>query len=186
VKKTMSYRYLLTCIIIIVLLVTGCAPSATVSKRKCAPISQIYEKGTGIAVWDFEITRPTDDVDDVQMDRFLANRIRKSINKEGYLNLVGRDRLYLALQELNLVVNDLTDEKTRLRLGEITGAKLMVFGEVIHYPGNTMFIKLWLKEVETDFPLSRASKFYDPSLSSMSELQKAVEEMTPELFIICQ
>ncbi len=182
-KETMSYRHLLSCIIIIVLLLTGCAPSTTVLKRKCAPISKIYEKGTGIAVWDFKITSPTEDV---QMDRFLANRIRKSINKEGHLNLIARDRLYLLLQELNLGVSDLADEKTRLRLGEITGAKLMVFGNVYHYAGNSMLINLRLQEVETGAFPSSTKKYYDPALSSMSELQKAVEEMTPDLFMICQ
>jgi len=177
----MSYRYLLSCITIVIFLLTGCAPSATVSQRKCGPISQIYEKGTGIAVWDFEITSPTDDV---KMDRSLANRIRKSINKEGHLKSVTRDRLYLSLQELNL--NDLTDEKTRLRLGEITGAKLMIFGQVFQFPGNTTLINLRLKDIETGLFPSSTKKNYDPGLSSMSELQKAVEEMMPELFQICQ
>jgi hypothetical protein len=183
----MSYRYLPTCIIIIVLLVTGCAPSVTVSQRKCVPISKIYEKGTGIAVWDFEIIRPEDDDvhDSVHKDRFLANRIRKNINKEEHFNLVGRDRLYLALQELNLGTNAVTDERTRRRLGEITGTKLMVFGEV-RYIGNIMFIRLDLKDVETGLSPSTVNKHFDPALSSMSELKKAVEDMTPELLIICQ
>ena len=177
----MSDRYLLSVFTIIVLLLTGCAPSATVSQRNCTPISQTYEKGTGIAVWDFEITSPTGDV---QMDRFLANRIRKSINKGGHLNLVGRDRFNLLLQELNLGV--LSDEKTRLRLGEITGAELMVFGDVCHIAGNSMLINLRLFEVETRVPLSSVKKYYDPAPATMSELQKAVEEMTPDLFMICQ
>jgi len=180
----MSDRYLLSVFTIIVLLLTGCAPSATVSQRKCVPISEIYEKGTGIAVWDFAITRPTDDVDDVQMDRFLANRIRKSINKERHLNLIDRDRFNLLLQELNLGV--LSDEKTRLRLGEITGAELMVFGDVCHIAGISMLINLRLFEVETRVPLSSVKKYYNPAPTTMSELQKAVEEMTPDLFMICQ
>ena len=182
-EKTMSYRYRLSCITIVIFLLTGCAPSATVSQRKCSPISNIYEKGTGIVVWDFEVTSPTGDV---KMDRFLANRIRKSINKEGHLNLIDRDRLYLLLQELNLGINDLTDEKTRLRLGEITGAKLMIFGQVFQMAGNTTLINLRLKEVETGTFPSSTGKNFNPGLSSMSELQKAVEEMTPDLFIICQ
>ena len=182
-EKTMSDRYLLSCIAIVILLLTGCAPSATVSQIKCTPLSQIYEKGTGIAVWDFEIISPTCDV---KLDRFLANRIRKSINKEGHFKLIARDRLYLLLQELNLGVNDLTDEKTRLRLGEIIGAKLMIFGEVRQFPGNTMIIRLELKEVDTGTTPSSTNRNYDPPLSSMSELQKAVEEMTPDLFMICQ
>ena len=166
-----------------VLLLTGCAPSKTVSERKCGPISKIYDKGTGIAVFDFEIESASGDV---QMDRFLANRIRKRINKEGHLNLVGRDRLYLALPELYLGTSVLTDEKTRLRLGEITGAKLMVFGKVSQFAGNTMLIILRLEEVETGLFPSSIKKIYDPALSSRSEMQKAVEEMTQELFIICQ
>lgn len=182
-KKTMSDRYLLGVITIIVLLLTGCAPSATVSQIKCSPITQIYEKGTGIAVWDFEIRSPTADV---QMDRFLANRIKIIIDKEGHLKYITRELLYRTLQELNLGVSDLTDEKTRLRLGEITGAKLMIFGEVLQYPGNITVINLRLQEVETGLFPSSTGKNFNPGLSSMSELQKAVEEMTPDLFIICQ
>lgn len=181
-EKTMSDRYLLGVITIIVLLLTGCAPSATVSQIKCSPITQIYEKGTGIAVWDFEIRSLTD----VQMDRFLANRIKSSIDKQGHLKSITRELLYRALQELNLGVSDLTDEKTRLRLGKITGAKLMIFGEVVQLPGNITVINLRLQEVETGLFPSSTGKNFNPGLSSMSELQKAVEEMTPDLFIICQ
>ena len=89
-----------------VLLLAGCTPSSTVSQRKCIPLSQLYEKGTGIAVWDFEITSPNEDV---HMNRFLPNRIRKRINKEGHFNLIDRDHLLLSLQELNLGTNLLTD-----------------------------------------------------------------------------
>jgi len=176
-------RNLLSGIAIIVLLLAGCAPTARVLQKKCIPSSQVYEKGTGIAVWDFEIKSL---VGDVQMNGFLSGKIIKRILKEGHYDLITRDRILLILQELNLGTSMLVDERTRLRIGEFSGMKLMVFGWVLQLPDNSTLIKIDLFEVETSKILNSVGKRYDIATYDLSEWLKAVEEMTPELFIICQ
>jgi hypothetical protein len=161
----------------------GCASPAPVYKIKCIPSSQVYEKGTGIVVWDFEITSPSGIV---KMDPFLSGKIIQNVIKEGHYDVITRDRLLLLLKELNLDTSLLVDESTRLKLGKIVGAKLMVFGEVVEIIGNRMLIHLRLVEVETAKILTTVERYYDIAPSDLSEMLKAVEEMTPELFIICQ
>ena len=167
----------------IILVLMGCASPAPVYKAKCIPSSQIYEKGTGIAVWDFEITSPAGSV---RMDSFLSGKIIQKILKEGHYDVITRDRLLVLLKELNLDTSLLADERTRLKLGKIVGAKLMVFGDIVEIVYGRMMIHLRLVEVETGKILTTVEKYYNPAPSDLSEWLKAVEEMTPELFIICQ
>ena len=179
----MSDRNLFIGITIIVLLLMGCASTPPVYKAKCIPSSQVYEKGTGIVVWDFEITSPSGSV---RMDPFLSGKIILKIIKEDHYDVITRDRLLLLLKELNLDTSLLADERTRLKLGKIVGAKLMVFGDIVEIVHNRMMIHLRLVEVETGKILTAVEKYYNPAPSDLSEWLKAVEEMTPELFIICQ
>lgn len=179
----MSDRNLFIGITIIVLLLMGCASPAPVYKAKCIPSSQVYEKGTGIAVWDFEITNPTGSV---RMDPFLSGKIIKKIINEGHYDVITRDRLLVLLKELNLDTSLLVDEHTRLKLGKIVGAKLMVFGDIIEIVYDRVMIHLRLVEVETGKILTALEKYYNPAPSDRTEWINAVEEMTPELFIICQ
>lgn len=179
----MSGRNLFIGTAIIVLVLMGCASSAPVCEIKCISSSQVYEKGTGIVVWDFEITSPSGNV---QMDPFLSGKIIQNLIKEGHYDVITRDRLLLLLKELNLDTSLLVDERTRLKLGRLVGAKLMVFGEVVEMIGNRMLIHLRLVEVETAKILTTVEKYYDIAPSDLSEWLKAVEEMTPELFEICQ
>ena len=179
----MSDRNLFIGITIIVLLLMGCASPAPVYKAKCIPSSQIYEKGTGIAVWDIEVTSPTGSV---RMDPFLSGKIIQKVIKEGHYDVITRDRLIVLLKELNLDTSLLADERTRLKLGKIVGAKLMVFGGIVEIVYDRMMIHLRLVEVETGKILTSVEKYYNPAPSDLSEWLKAVEEMTSELFIVCQ
>jgi hypothetical protein len=47
-------------------------------------------------------------------------------------------------------------------------------------------IHLKLVEVETGKILTSVEKYYNPAPSDRSEWIKALEDMTPELFVICQ
>ena len=179
----MSDRNLFIGITIIVLLLMGCASPAPVYKAKCIPSSQVYEKGTGIVVWDFEITSPSGNV---RMDPFLSGKIIQNVIKEGHYDVITRDRLLLLLKELSLDTSLLMDERTRLKLGKIVGAKLMVFGGIIEIVYDRMMIHLRLVEVETGKILTAVEKYYNPAPSDLSEWIKGVENMIPELFIICQ
>jgi Peptidoglycan-synthase activator LpoB len=179
----MSDKNLFIGITIIVLLLMGCASPKPVCKEKCISSSKVYEKGTGIVVWDFKITGPSGNV---RMEPFLSGKIIQNVIKEGHYDVITRDRLLLLLKELNLDTSLLVDEKTRLKLGKIIGAKLMVFGEVFEIIGNRMLIHLRLVEVETAKILTTVEKYYDIAPSDLSERLKAVEQMTSELFEICQ
>lgn len=179
----MSDKNLFIGIAIIVLVFMGCASSKPVHKVKCISSSQIYEKGTGIAVWDFEITNPGGNV---RMDPFLSGKIIQKIIKNGHYDVITRDRLLVVLKELSLDTSLLVDERTRLKLGKIIGAKLMVFGDIIEIVYDRMMIHLKLVEVETGKILTSVEKYYNPAPSDRSEWIKGVEEMTSELFIICR
>lgn len=179
----MHDRNLFVFVSIIVLILMGCASSAPVRKPTCISCSQIYEKGTGIVVWDFEITNPSGGV---QMDPFLSGKIIQKLIKEGHYDVITRDRLLILLKELNLDTSLLVDERTRLKLGKIVGAKLMVFGDIIEIVYDRMMMHLRLVEVETGKILTSVEKYYNPAPSDRSEWINAVEEMTPELFVICQ
>lgn len=176
-------RNLFMGITIIILLLTGCASSKPVYKMKCIPSSQLYEKGTGIAVWDFEVTDPKGNV---HLDSFLSGKIIKKLLKDGYYDVISRDRLLLVLKELNLDTSQLADEHTRLKLGKLVGAKLMVFGDIIEITYNRMMIHLRLVEVETGKILTAVEKYYNPAPSDKSQWIKGIEGMTPELFEICR
>jgi hypothetical protein len=182
-KRNKMYRSLFSGIAILVLLLSGCAPAKRVLQKKCISSSQVYEKGTGIAVWDFEINSLTDDV---HMNRFLSDKIIKRILKERHYDLITRDHLLLILQEINLGTSMLVDERTRLKIGKLAGVKLMVFGWVQQLPDNSTLIKIDLLEVETGKTLNSVGKRYDVATYDLSEWLKTVEELTPELFIICQ
>jgi len=179
----MSDKNLFIGIVIIFFVLIGCVSSAPVYKAKCISSSQIYEKGTGIAVWDFEITNPKGNV---RMDPFLSGKIIQKIIKKGYYDVITRDRLLVLLKELNLDTSLLVDKHTQLKLGKIIGAKLMVFGDIIEIAYDRMMIHLRLVDVETGKILTSLEKYYNPAPSNLSEWIKGVEEMTSELFVICQ
>ena len=179
----MSDKNLFIGISFIVFLLIGCASSAPVYKAKCISLSQVYEKGTGIVIWDFEITNPQGNV---RMDPFLSGKIIQKIIKKGHYDVITRDRLLVLLKELNLDTSLLVDKRTRLKLGKIVGAKLMVFGDIIEIVYDRMMIHLRLVDVETGKILIALEKYYNPAPSNLSERIKGVEEMTSELFVICQ
>jgi curli biogenesis system outer membrane secretion channel CsgG len=93
--------------------------------------------------------------------------------------VVERERLLLALQELNLATTSLTDESTRLQIGRIVGAQLMIFGgyQVIV---DKMRLDLRLVEVESGSILKAAEK--TTSATDVSEWLRAAREAALELF----
>ena len=122
----------------------------------------------------------------VRMDPFLSGKIIQKIIKKGYYDVITRDRLLVLLKELNLDTSLLVDKRTQLKLGKIIGAKLMVFGDIIEITYDRIMIHLRLVDVETGKILTSLEKYYNPAPSNLSEWIKGVEEMTSELFVICQ
>jgi len=78
----------------------------------------------------------------------LSNRIVEVFQESNHYLVVEREQLVLALRELNLGSSSLADESTRLRIGQLVGARMMIFGayQVI---GDQMRLDLRMVEVET-------------------------------------
>ncbi|MEJ2236277.1 MAG: CsgG/HfaB family protein [Syntrophobacterales bacterium] len=76
--------------------------------------------------------------------------------KENGKTVVERERLLLALEELNIGTTSLVSKATQLELGRIVGAQLMLFGgyQII---GGVMRLDLRLVEVETGRTLKAVS-----------------------------
>ena len=130
-----------------------------------------------VAVWDLDDLSP-EGYARPDLGELLSSRIIETIQKTGRYSVIERERLRLVLEELNLGTTTLVDERTRLKLGKISGAQFMVFGgyQVI---GSTMRIDLRLVEVET----GRVRKAVQKTASSgdisgwLDSAQKAAEEL---------
>ncbi len=70
--------------------------------------------------------------------------------------MVEREKLLLALEELSLGSGELASENSRLRIGKILGAKLMVFG-AYQLIGDVIRLDLRLVEVERGLVVNAAS-----------------------------
>jgi TolB-like protein len=118
----------------------------------------IDQKKATIAVWDFDDLSPTVFAQS-DLGELLSGQVIETIQKKGAYTIVERERLLLALEELNIGSSEIVEESTRLQLGKISGAQYMVFGgyQVIE---NTMRLDMQLVEVET------------------GKVQKAVEKTT--------
>jgi curli biogenesis system outer membrane secretion channel CsgG len=109
-----------------------------------------------VAVWDLENLNP-DEAMGADMGELLAAKVIETLKDSGMLQVVERERLILALEELNLSSSKLVDESTRLKIGRIIGARFMVFGGYFIL-GDMMRLDLRLVEVETGRVLKAAQK----------------------------
>jgi curli biogenesis system outer membrane secretion channel CsgG len=100
-----------------------------------------------VAVWDIDNLSP-EGASPSDLGELLSIEVIKAIQESGRYSVIERERLFMALEELNLGSTALVDENTRLKLGQISSAQLMVFGgyQVI---GDTMRLDLRLVDVET-------------------------------------
>ena len=153
--------------VVLIAFVAGCATK---------PVS--YKEGTTIAVWDIEDLSPMES-GRPDLGQLLSAKVIETLNETGRQTVVERERLLLALEELGLGTTSLVDEATRLRIGRIVGARLMVFGayQVI---ADKMRLDLRLVEVESGSILKAAEKI--TSAADLSEWLKAAGEASLELF----
>lgn len=99
--------------------------------------------------------------------------------EKGKYSVVERERLLLALEELRLGTTSLVDESSRLELGRLVGAQLMVFGgyQII---GEMMRVDLRLVEVESGKVLKAVEK--TTSAADLSGWLNATRKAAEELF----
>lgn len=126
--------------------VWGCVPAP--DGKGAAPSVQ------SVAVWDLE---NFGDVSEADWGEVLSASIVEVFDASGRYTLIEREQLLLALEELHLGSSALADEKTRLKIGKIVGARFMVFGGYF-VMGDQMRLDIRLVEVESGRILRAATK----------------------------
>ncbi len=144
----------------IIFVIWGCAaPQKGPAPRTPSPepeISQTNNRPDSIAVWNLEYRGPENNPES-QWGEILSQIIMETIGEDGRYQVVERQRLLLALEELSLGTSDIADPETRLRLGNMVGAKFMVFGSYFIL-GNNMRLDMRLVDVETGKILKAVAK----------------------------
>jgi len=130
------------------ILVSACA--AGPSEKPPQPVSLT------VAVFDFEDVSPFNEATSNISDLLTAKSI-ETIDETGRFDVVERQRLAMVLEELHIGTSNLADRDTQLKLGGITGARLMVFGcyQVIE---NQLRLDARLVDVESGRVLNAVSE----------------------------
>ena len=158
-------------IIAIVFFLIGCAGAPP------APERPAYGPGSVVAVWDMEDLSPIN-TGQPDLGEFISATIIETLENRCKFRIVEREKLILALEELNLGSSALASEATQLRIGEILGARLMVFGayQVI---GDIVRLDLRLVEVERGLVVKTASN--QVAASNLDARLKGAEVAAAEL-----
>lgn len=144
----------------------------------CATAPVAIEKGSAIAVWDLENMTPGQQALP-DLGELLSSTIIETINSSGDYTVVEREKLLLTLEELNLGASELVDDSTRLKVGAMLGARVMIFGgyQVI---GDMMRIDLRMIETETGRLIKAGQK--TATAADIAAGLAGAEELTHELF----
>ncbi len=149
---------------------------ACCSKETIRIKGSVYTK-EAIAVWNLENLTHAE-YSRMDLGELLSAKIIESIKSLETYPVIERQRLLLALEELNLATSSLADESTRLRIGNMVGARFMVFGgyQVI---AGIMRLDLRLVDVETG-KIITATQRTTPG-TDVQEWLKAAREAALEL-----
>ena len=144
-KPVSPTKYLIGLPILLLTFFSGCTSAPCVDRQTSA-----------VAVWDLENLNPNE-VIGADMGELLAAEVIETLKEASTFQVVERQRLILALEELNLSSSALVNDATRLRIGRIVGARFMVFGGYFVL-GSMMRLDLRLVEVETGAVVKAAEK----------------------------
>ena len=150
------------------LALTACAPT---------PQAAVSERRPVVAVWDLEDVGPLTKASPV-LGELLSSEILETIKQEGTYTVVERERLQLVLEELKLGTTSLVDDSTRLRLGKLVGATLMVFGG---YQTIGDMVRLDVRLVEVESGRTIKAVFKTAPAANVPELLKATRAATTDL-----
>lgn len=140
--------------LIFLFLLGGCAqPPSQMTSEPYTPKS--YGPGSVIAVWDLENFSITENQILEDMQEFLTVKVTETLKEQGGYVVIERQKLLLALEELQLGSSELADENSRLEIGRLIGAQLMVFGGY-QQVGEQLRIDLRMVEVESGAVLRTA------------------------------
>lgn len=143
----------------------------------CATKPTLYETGVTIAVWDLDNVSALDRTRP-DLGGLLSAKVIETLMRKGKYSVVERQRLLMVLEELHLGTTSLVKESTRLELGRLVGARLMVFGgyQVIE---KMMRVDLRVVEVESGKVLKAVQK--TTSSADLSGWLNAASEAAAEL-----
>lgn len=132
----------------LIVVVIACATGP--SEKPSRPVA------LSVAVFDFEDVSPFKTAK-ADISGFLTNRAIETIDGAGRFDVVERQQLAMVLEELQIGTSNLADRETQLKLGGITGARLMVFGnyQIIE---NQLRLDVRLVDVESGRVLNAVSK----------------------------
>lgn len=122
----------------------------------CASPPNGYGTRRRVAVWNLENLSPSGNVQP-NLEELFASKVIEILVETGDYEVVERQRLILALEELNLGTTAWVDESTRLKIGRMVGARLMVFGSYQVIAGQ-MRLDLRLVDVESGRILKAVQK----------------------------
>lgn len=142
----------------------------------CSSITPHDSGPPGVAVWELEDL--TADGQLARAGELLAAQITDTLGKQGKYVVVERSRLVRILEEQRLSASSLADRQTQLRLGELIGARFMVFGGY-QMLGDKVRIDIRLVDVETG-RISKAVKKVVTS-TDMQALLDAAQSAATEL-----
>ncbi len=130
-----------------------------------------------MAIWDVEGLGGSE-ADMADLGEFIAAKVMEVFGDSGQYSVVEREKLLLALEELQLGTTELVDESTRLRLGRLLKARYMVFGGYF-LVGDTMRLDLRLVEVDTGAIIRASSR--ETAADNLQGWIKAAEVAAQEL-----
>ena len=143
----------------------------------CTSAACLDQQTSAVAVWDLENLNP-DEAIGTDMGELLAAKVIETLNESSTFQVVERERLILALEELTRGSAFMVDESTRLKIGRIVGARFMVFGGYFVL-GGMIRLDLRLVEVETGRVVKAAQK--TTSAGDLSGWLKAARQAAEEL-----
>jgi curli biogenesis system outer membrane secretion channel CsgG len=136
------------------------------------------EARRSVAVFDFENLSPLHAAD-LDLTGPLTSKAIETIEAAGQYDVVERQHLTAVLEELNLGSSMVADRQTQLKLGAITGARLMVFG-CYQLIDNQMRLDIRLVDVESGRVLNAVNRVAaEPNMTGWLD---AVAQSIKELF----
>lgn len=130
-----------------------------------------------IAVWDLEDLSPVTH-GQAGMGEMLAGQIAARLDEAPAYQLLERQQLLKAMEELRLGSSELADPQTQLKLGRIIGARQMVFG-AYQAVGGTLRIDLRRVEVASGKVLKTATA--EAAVKDLGGWLRAADQAAGEL-----
>ena len=133
-----------------------------------------------VAVWELEHLGSAGG-HGAEMGPLLTAKVMEGLETRSACGIVERQKLDRALSELALGASQLTAESTRLRIGQIAGARQMVFGAYQVF-GPHMRVDLRLVDVSTGTVLRTAEKSGSSTevVQWMRVAQEAAEQLAED------